>query len=308
MNRLRIPLTCLCLALFMSACLMNACFAAEPPSADKNLSGVGAFAYVKRLVAFGPRPSGSANLKKARLWLRTRLTQAGCKVREERFTASTPLGAIPMVNLVGEIPGKEKKVIILSAHYETKRFDKFTFVGANDSASGTALVLQLAGTLGKRKNRFTYWMVLFDGEEPMGKYWTEQDSLYGSKRMVRSLAARSELNRIHAVINLDMIGDAQLRLRRDDNSTPWLTDLIWTAAKKNGYGQYFSDESVVIEDDHTPFVRAGISAVDLIDFEYGPRNRYWHTPADTTDKLSPQSLGVMENVVLAALRELEAAP
>ncbi len=308
MNRFRIPLTCLCLALFMSACLMNACFAAEHPSAGKNLSGVRAFADVKRLVGFGPRPSGSANLKKARLWLRTRLTQAGCKVREERFTASTPLGAIPMVNLVGEIPGEEQKVILLSAHYETKRFDQFSFVGANDSASGTALVLQLAGTLGKKKNRFTYWMVLFDGEESMGKYWTEQDSLYGSKRMVRQLSARGELGRIHAVINLDMIGDAQLLLRRDDNSTLWLTDLIWKAAKKNGYGRYFSEESTVIEDDHTPFVRAGVDAVDLIDFEYGPRNRYWHTPADTVDKLSPRSLGVMENVVLAALGQLEAAP
>ena len=275
------------------------------PAAGSGFSAQRAYANVKKLVEFGPRPSGSSGLKKARHWLKVQLARAGCEVVESRFMASTPAGPIPMANLIGQIPGRERKVVILAAHYESKNFPEFRFVGANDSASGTALVLELAGVLAAKKNRFTYWMVLFDGEEAIGDNWSDADGLYGSKHMVRRLTAQGELARIHAVFLLDMIGDAQLRILRDENSTPWLTDLAWRTAKNLGYGRYFSDRRIAIEDDHRPFVMAGVSAIDLIDFDYGPGHSYWHSPRDTIDKISARSLGIVGRVVLASLQQIE---
>ena len=279
--------------------------AGPSPAAGSGFSTQRAYANVKRLVGFGPRPSGSFGLKKARHWLKMQLDRAGCKVVESRFMARTPAGLIPMANLIGEIAGRERKVVILAAHYESKKFSGFRFVGANDSASGTALVLELAGVLATQKNRFTYWMVLFDGEEAIGENWSDSDGLYGSKYMVRRLTTQGELARIHAVILLDMIGDAQLRILRDENSTPWLTDLVWKTAKSLGYGRYLTDRHIAIEDDHRPFILAGVSAIDLIDFDYGPGHSYWHSPQDTIDKISARSLGIVGRVVLASLKQIE---
>jgi Zn-dependent M28 family amino/carboxypeptidase len=110
------------------------------------------------------------------------------------------------------------------------------------------------------------------------------------------------------MILVDMIGDARLNIQRDLNSTPWLSDLVFDIARRLGYAQYFSGTKSAFEDDHLPFVNAGVPAVDLIDLDYGPGNSYWHTPADTVDKCSPVSLTIVGRVVTALLDALEKSP
>jgi len=229
------------------------------------------------------------------------------EVEEDRFVAATPLGNVPMTNLLARIPGARSQVVIVAGHYETKSFDDFRFVGANDGGSSTAFLLELARLLARRKNALTYWLVFFDGEEAFVQY-TDTDGLYGSRHLVEKLAADGELSRVQAMILVDMIGDARLNIHRDYNSTLWLTDLVFKTARRLGYGKHFRDEQRAYEDDHIPFVNAGIAAVDLIDFDYGPANSYWHTAQDTLDKCSPLSLTIAGRVVMAALEELEKSP
>ncbi len=110
------------------------------------------------------------------------------------------------------------------------------------------------------------------------------------------------LGSLRALVLLDMVGDRSLNLRRDTNSTPWLTDLVWAAARRIGHGASFLDEPLAVEDDHIPFLRAGVPAVDLIDLDYAD----WHTAGDTLDKVSARSLQIVGDVVLAALPDIEA--
>jgi len=270
-------------------------------------NGGRAFGDLKRLVSFGPRPSGSRALEESRVWLIRELKQAGVEVEEDRFVAATPLGNVPMTNLLARIPGARSQVVIVAGHYETKRFDDFRFVGANDGGSSAALLLELGRHLARRKNALTYWLVFFDGEEAFVQY-TDTDGLYGSRHLVQKLAADGELSRVQAMVLVDMVGDARLNIHRDSNSTPWLTDLVFKTARRLGYGKHFRDEQRAYEDDHIPFVNAGIAAVDLIDFDYGPANSYWHTAQDTLDKCSPLSLTIAGRVVMAVLEELERFP
>ncbi|MFB3923135.1 MAG: M28 family metallopeptidase [Terriglobia bacterium] len=209
-----------------------------------------------------------------------------------------------MTNLIARFPGERPQIVILAGHYETKRFDDFAFVGANDGGSSAAFLVEMARVLAKRKNRLTYWVVFFDGEEAFREF-SETDGLYGSRHLVQRLTAAGELSRVSAMILVDMVGDAKLNFYRDMSSTPWLTDLVFSAARRLNYGRYFSDEPRGYEDDHIPFINAGVSAVDLLDFEYGPNNRYWHTDQDTLDKCSPASLTIVGRVVLAAIDDLE---
>ncbi len=270
-------------------------------------NGERAFENLKRLVEFGPRPPGSKALAAARQWIIRQLEQSGLKVEEDTFVASTPIGSIPMSNLIVKIPGADSRVLMLGGHYDTARFGGFEFVGANDGASSAGLLLELARVLARRKNRLTMWIVFFDGEEAL-RQWSETDSLYGSRHLVEKLTAAGELGRVEALVLVDMIGDAKLDIDRDQNSTPWLAELVFETAKKLGYEKYFSNRQRAYQDDHIPFVNAGVSALDLIDYNYGPNNSYWHTAKDTVDKCSPISLTVTGQVVLAAIEELERSP
>ena len=267
-------------------------------------NGGRAFEDLRRLVALGPRPSGSRALEKARQEILRQLRQAGVAAEEERFVASTPAGSVPMVNVIAKIPGARRQVVIVAGHYETKRFDEFPFVGANDGGSSAAFLLEMARVLATRKAGFTYWVVFFDGEEAFQQF-TETDGLYGSRHLVQKLTADGELSRVEALILVDMIGDARLNIHREYNSTPWLTDMVFRSAQRLGYDKYFQDEPRAYEDDHIPFVNAGVAATDLLDFDYGPSNRYWHTAQDTLDKCSPISLTIIGRVVLATLDDLE---
>jgi glutaminyl-peptide cyclotransferase len=276
---------------------------AESPA----FNGGRAFQDLKRLVAFGPRPAGSPELAAARDWILRQLRQTHARVEADSFRASTPIGPLAMTNVVAKFPGVRPQVVIIAGHYDTKRFADFRFVGANDGASSAAFLLELARVLSARKNLLTYWLVFFDGEEAV-QQWSASDSVYGSRHFVQKLTAEGELSRVQAMILVDMIGDAKLDIQRDDNSTPWLSDLVFQTARRLGYGKYFQNGQVPMEDDHLPFVNAGVSAVDLIDLDYGPNNRYWHSAEDTVEHCSPLSLTIVGRVVVATLSELEKSP
>ena len=278
-------------------------FDADAPA--ETFNGGRAFADLKQLVSYGPRPAGSPALAEARRWIVAQLKDAGAQVEEDNFTAQTPLGAIPMTNLIAKFPGDSTKVVMVTGHYDTKLFENFRFVGANDGASSAALLLELARELRGRKHTLTYWLVFFDGEEAM-REWTDTDSVYGSRHLVQKLSSAGELGRIQAMILVDMIGDSNLVIHREGNSTSWLTDTVFAAAHRLGYTKYFLDTPSSVEDDHIPFVNAGVAAVDLIDFN--PEDGYWHTARDTVDHCSPLSLTIVGRVVLATLADLEKSP
>ena len=276
---------------------------AEPPS----FNGARAFEDLKHLVGFGPRPSGSPALTQTRQWLIQELRGTGAQVEEDPFVANTPIGPIPMDNLIAKFRGSRRETVIVAGHYDTKRFDEFRFLGANDGGSSAALLVELARVLGARRNALNYWLVFFDGEEAV-RDWSASDSLYGSRHLVEKLISSGELSRIQALILVDMIGDAQLRIPRESSSTPWLSGLVFNVAQRLGYGKYFVDSRDAADDDHMPFINAGVSAVDLIDFDYGPHNSYWHSAQDTLDHCSPQSLTIVGRVVTATLIEFEKSP
>jgi glutaminyl-peptide cyclotransferase len=268
----------------------------RPPVFD----GAAALRHVERLVAIGPRPAGSPGATRARQYILDELRAAGISARLEPFDAETPHGRLPMANVVAVLPGRRPDVILMGGHYDTKWFRELTFVGANDGGSSTALLIELARRLRDRPRDYTYWIVWFDGEEAR-ETWTAVDSLYGSRRMAAELGRSRRLPR--AVIVADMIGDRDLAIRREGASTRWLTDIIWASAVRLGHGAHFLDDSLAIEDDHAPFLRLGVPAALLIDFDYPP----WHTAEDTFDKISARSLGIVGNVLLDALPAIEEA-
>jgi hypothetical protein len=260
--------------------------------------GTAALRHVERLVALGPRPAGSAGGVRAREYLVAELRRIGVQVRVEPFEATTPHGRLRMANVIGVLPGLRPDVILLGGHYDTKWFSDFRFVGANDGGSSAGLLLELARVLARAERLFTYWVVFFDGEEARGT-WSAEDSLYGSRRLAEELRRTGRLPR--AVIVVDMVGDRDLTLRREALSTPWLTDLLWETAHRLGHGAHFLPQTLAVEDDHVPFLRAGVPAALLIDFDYPP----WHTAEDTLDKISARSLQVVGEVLLGALPALE---
>jgi glutaminyl-peptide cyclotransferase len=262
--------------------------------------GAAALRHVERLVAIGPRPAGSPGATRARQYILDELRAAGISARLEPFDAETPHGRLPMANVVAVLPGHRPDVILIGGHYDTKWFRELTFVGANDGGSSTALLIELARRLRGRPRDYTYWIVWFDGEEAR-ETWTAVDSLYGSRRMAAELGRSRRLPR--AVIVADMIGDRDLAIRREGASTRWLTDIIWASAARLGHGAHFLDDTLPVEDDHVPFLRLGVPAALLIDFDYPP----WHTADDTLDKVSARSLATVGHVLLDALPAVEAA-
>ncbi len=261
-----------------------------------------AWEHLRRQVAFGPRPAGSSALAQCRRYLIDNLKAAGMEAREQAFVAQTPIGPINMVNVVATIPGRRPERIALGSHYDTKLFQQFRFVGANDGGSSTAALLELGRVLKGRKNEFTIELLFFDGEEAVRPDWQDPDNTYGSRHYVEAAKRGGTLATLKALVLLDLIGDRDLTIRRETNSTKWLTDIIWGAAARLGYGRYFLQEDFTVGgDDHFPFLAAGIPSVDIIDLNYGA----WHTPADTLDAVTARSLQIVGDVVLEALPHIE---
>ncbi len=233
------------------------------------------------------------------MYITQQLSIIGLTAEEQPFVAQTPLGTVRMSNVRATIPGPGTGRLIIGGHYDTKLFREFTFVGANDGGSSTAFLLELARSLKARANPMTIELLFLDGEESTGD-WTGNDHTYGSRYYVDTARKAETLKDIRAFILVDMIGDRDLMLKRESRSTAWLTDIIWATAKHLKRRE-FSDESTPIDDDHLPFLEAGIPAVDLIDLDYP----HWHTGTDTIDKVSAASLDAVAQVLLAALPEIE---
>lgn len=270
-------------------------------SAGADFSGTRALEFTRRAVSFGPRPPGSPALDKLRAFIQTELRQMGIETTLDTFTARTPRGPIAMHNIIARLPGRSGRAVVFTGHYDTKWMPDIRFVGANDGGASAGFLLEMARTLSGRPRSDDVWLVWFDGEEAFGQ-WSETDGIYGSRHLAGRWKAEGKMGRIKALINVDMIGDRNLGILREDQSTPWLTQLIWQTAGRLGLGRYFLSDGGPVEDDHAPFVRAGVSAANLIDFDYP----YWHTEEDTLDKLSAESFQIVGAVLLELLGKLEA--
>jgi glutaminyl-peptide cyclotransferase len=262
-----------------------------------------AMQYVREVVNIGPRSLGSPGHKKVQDYIKSKLQ--GDQVEDDVFTANTPAGPFEGRNIIAKYPGRKDGIIVIASHYDTNHGIK-NYVGANDGGSTTGLLLELANHIRQEGHRdgYTVWLVWFDAEEAV-KEWSETDSLYGSRHLSDKLQKDGTLKKIKAFILLDMIGDADLSVEEDMNSTLWLRQVIYQAASRYGNQSYFFQRQGGIVDDHIPFVQKGVPAVDLIDLEYGYANVYWHTPQDTLDKLSPHSLQIVGDTVLESIRILD---
>jgi glutaminyl-peptide cyclotransferase len=271
-------------------------------AAPARISGAHAMEYVRQIVAFGPRPVGSPAHKRLEEYLRAHLRSDN--LEEDAFTASTPDGQFPMRNFIAKFPGKRDGIIVISGHYDTLK--KEGFVGANDGGSSAGLLLALADYFRVHKPAgYSVWLVWFDGEEAF-RQWSDQDSTYGSRHLAEKWRKDGTSGKIKAFLLLDMIGDAGLDVLRDANSTPWLQQLVQDAATKLGYQSHFFGRTDGIEDDHIPFAKLGVPVVDLIDFDYGFSNVFWHSTEDTLDKLSPESLEIVGSTVVNTVPLIDA--
>lgn len=265
-------------------------------------SGTSALEFTRRITAFGPHASGSAAIVRVRAYVEAQAKTQGWIVTEDSFIAETPNGPVKMANIVAHLTGHTSRALVFTGHYDTRA--RAGFLGANDGGSSAGFLLELARVLpGENRNNDIY-LVWFDGEEAV-REWTDTDSLYGSRHMVRRWANDGTLARIKALINVDMIGDKDLDILRDTNSSPALDDLLRRKARNLGYGKYFHNDPSAIEDDHLPFRQGGVEALDIIDYNYGPNNSLWHTNQDTMDKLSAHSLEVVGAVLLEVRRRLD---
>ncbi len=270
-------------------------------------SGERAYSQAQKIVDFGPRPSGSPALARLTVSLTTQLQEYGLAADEQTFIAPTPRGPVQFRNLVARTRGARGgpgQVILIGAHYDTKWMTNTTFVGANDGASGAAVLLEMARVASTQPN---LWFVFFDGEEATREY-AEEDGLHGSRFFVEELKASGRINWVKAMVLLDMVGDARLNISMPVNSDPKLVEQVFEAARDAGHRDYFSYGKSEIVDDHLPFLRAGIPAVNLIDFEYGSApglNDYWHTGRDTMDKIVPRSLEITGQTALRLISRLK---
>jgi glutaminyl-peptide cyclotransferase len=281
------------------------------PAAAVQFDSNRAWGHLSQLVAIGPRPSGSPAIEQARKYIREQLAAVGLTAVEQKWMQDTPAGGLAMSNLVATIPGARQDRIVIAGHYDTKRFSQFRFVGANDGGSSGAFLIEMGRVLKTRKNPITIELLFLDGEEAVNPVWAGTDNTYGSRHYVESGKRDGSLAGLKALVLVDMIGDRDLHIRRDTNSTSWLSDVIWGAANRLKLDEYFvpcagdnprAQCSTTIEDDHLPFLKAGVPAVDIIDLDF----EHWHRPGDTLDAVSARSLQVVGDVVLAALPQIEA--
>jgi glutaminyl-peptide cyclotransferase len=276
-----------------------------PPAAETGgFDGSKAFDHVAQLVAIGPRPPASDGIRRAQQYIKAQLQSLGCQVDEDDFHAQTPVGDVAMKNIIAKAPGEGPGIILLMTHYDTLGSVK-DFVGAEDSGSSTGLMLEMARLLCPKKQPNAVWIAFLDGEEAFVNWNQDDDHTYGSRELAARLAVSGDLKRVKAVILADMIGQKNLEIHRESDSTKWLTDLVWKKAANLGYGDIFTSRDSQISDDHQPFLSRGVPAVDIIDLDGYTNAGYWHTTQDTLDKVSPKSLAIVGYVILESVNELQ---
>jgi glutaminyl-peptide cyclotransferase len=258
------------------------------PRTALKFSGEHAYQYVQAQVEFGPRVPGSKPHALLLTWLENELISFGwhVEIQEVIFKGQQIRNLLAYRN-------EEEPQVIFGAHYDSRPVADRDIVprsaepvpGANDGASGVAVLLELARTL--PTETVPVWLIFFDAEDSGGiPGW---DWALGAEAFIASYNVSPR-----AVVVVDMVGDADLNIYMEYNSNHYLNDVIWTQAEALGYEQFFIPEvKYSLIDDHSPFLSAGIPAIDIIDFDYP----YWHTSSDTADKVSPKSLEVVGNTL-----------
>ena len=289
---------------FVAALVLLAPLAA---GAQTHFNGAKALEYARQFVSIGPRWLTSQGHLKAEEFLRAQFRHD--QLEEDSFTANTPIGPVAMRNFIVRFRGEKDGVIVLATHYETNYWLRnINFVGANDGGSTTGLLIAIADRLradtahGKKLDGYSVWLVFDDGEESIQTTWTDSDSTYGTKHLAARWGRDGTLGKIKAFILADMIGDKNLDIQRETQSTAWLVDLVRKAAHKFGYDPYFFQTEGEVSDDHLPFVKRGVPSIDIIDIDYGPNNTFHHTAQDTMDKISARSLTIDGDVFLETIR------
>jgi len=279
--------------------------AAALPVAAADFSGTSALEFTRRAVELGPRPAGSEANRKLQTYivaqLNAQLKTSGAEITEDPFTAQTPKGPIAMKNIIAKFHGKSGRAIAITGHFDTKLFPGRNFVGASDGGSSTGFLLELSRVLAHQPRADDVYLVFFDGEEAIREEWIDPDNLYGSRHLADKWRQDGTLTRLKALINIDMIGDKNLDIKQETQGNAALRKLVWNAATELGYGAYFQNDQQAEEDDHMPFVKLGVPAIDIIDIDYPP----WHKDTDTMDKLSARSFDIVGTVIVEAIHRLE---
>jgi glutaminyl-peptide cyclotransferase len=300
----------LALALASLACGERTSAPPASVSAAGGYDGGRAYRDLETLAKLGPRPAGSAASAKARALIEERLRQAGWVVEEQPFqVTSAGRAPVDMVNVVGHRDGASEARLLLVTHYDTKNMAGIEFIGANDGASGTAVLLELARALGSTSLGLRTELLFCDGEEAFGANINADDGLYGSKHLAAAMADAKTLDSVRALVLVDMVGDRDLNLAYDLGSSSALRDGFEREARKLGWVAPFDLAQVMhVIDDHTPFQDRGVREVlALIDFQYGSRRSpgpLWHTAGDRLEAVSAESLNTVGKPLVEFIRDL----
>ncbi|MDE1155439.1 MAG: M28 family peptidase [Acidobacteriaceae bacterium] len=232
----------------------------------------------------------------------------------DSFSARTPAGQMEMTNYIAKFPGKKDGIIVIASHYETNYpLQSIGFVGANDGASTTALLIALGEYYRAHPPQgYSVWLVFDDGEEAVGKEgMVPSDSLYGVRHLAAKWSGDGTLKKIKAFVVADMLAWKDMNIDREQNSTPWLLDLLDKAAKNTGHSSRVFKNEMAIEDDHIPFRQRGVPVLDVIAYEYGPYDQsrgdyaFHHTAEDTLDKLSVNSMQVSADLFVELVKLID---
>lgn len=288
---------------------------APPASQTGGFDGQKAYDFTAKLVSFGPRPPASDAIHHTQDYIASTLKGFGCAVDTDDFHSPTPIGDLEMKNIVAKVPGTGQGIILLLTHYDTVRLDNF--VGADDGGSSSGLLLEMARVLcsATTKQPNGVWIAFLDGEEDQMNFtsaqqaittWNDPDTTYGSRELAARMSVSGDIKKIRAVILADMIGQKNLRVQPEANSTKWLADLVWKTADRLHYENIFvPKEESAVTDDHGPFLKRSVPAVDIIVADWATNYPYWHTTEDTMDKLSPKSFAVVGYVILESVAALQ---
>ncbi|NYF79513.1 M28 family peptidase [Granulicella arctica] len=277
-------------------------------------NGQAAYVLNQQYIATAPhRWIGSPGHLKAEEFIQAHFKPEAAKgnFETDNFSANTPVGQLAMKNFIVKYPGKKDGIIVLASHYETNYpLKDINFVGANDGGSTTALLIEIGNYLRAHPPEgYSVWLVFDDGEEAI-QSWSNSDSLYGTRHLAAKWSQNGTLQKIKAFLLADMIGDKDLNVDRDANSTPWLLDMLAVAAKNTGHSSFVFKNNTTVEDDHLPFKRRGVPVLDIIDLDYGPptsehpEGGFHHTELDTMDKVSAHSLQIAGDLFLEMIHLL----
>ena len=294
------------LAFIATLSLLCSCSRREADYVAENAPKVDAeFAYelAVKNVAIGPRSSGTLGALKSAKWIKEEIDNLGYQGEIREFRARTPEGMVTFRNVLASLAGKSDRFILIGCHYDTKKLAATpNFEGANDGASGVGLLLAMMRAIKEYETLppLSLKFAFFDGEECFSSY-SDTDGLFGSRHLVKEWKKDGSLKKCAAVIILDMVGDKDLTITIPSGANEALRKKILKIALNQKTSAYFAKNDTDSMDDHTPFQNEGIPTIDLIDFEFGPSNFYWHTEADSIDKICPESLGVVGDAALTLI-------